>query len=93
MRNFSSGRAISQGYYKAFIPHHINKAYDVADMEIIRLLSKADLQLRRLDMFSNYVNIDHYIKMHIAKEATQSSQCGTVNTPQQTWWLSGCSLN
>lgn len=43
-------------------------------MEVIRLLSKADRDLGRLDMYSNYIpDIDLFISMHVLKEATQKA--------------------
>ena len=45
MRQFQSGTYINQGYYKAFIPSGINRAWLVDDMEVINLLSQADRQL------------------------------------------------
>ena len=51
------------------------------DIEIINLLGKADRQLGRLDMYSKYIpNIDLFISMHIAKEATQSSKIEGTQT-------------
>lgn len=54
-------------------------------MRILSLLSKADRMLGRLDMFSEHIpNIDLFISMHIAKEATQSSRIeGTQTNIQQ----------
>lgn len=50
----------------------------VDDPEVLNLLSQADRQLGRLDMFSHYVpNIDLFISMHVLKEATQSSKITT----------------
>jgi hypothetical protein len=49
-------------------------------MHVLRLLSQADRHLGRLDMYSEYVNIDLYISMHIAKEATQSSRIEGTQT-------------
>jgi Fic family protein len=50
-------------------------------MEIIRLLSQADRQLGRLDMYSEYIpNIDLFISMHVIKEATQSSKIEGTKT-------------
>lgn len=80
MKDFKAGNTISQGYYKAFVPNPINRSYAIYDMEVINLLSQADRQLGRLDMYSNYVNIDLYISMHIAKEATQSSRIEGTQT-------------
>lgn len=74
MEGFKSGTYINQGYFKSFQPNFINKEWVVNDMEVFNLLSKADRQLGRLDMYSEYVNIDLFISMHIAKEATQSSK-------------------
>lgn len=71
---------MSQGYYKAFIPTLINRGWHIDDMEVLRLLSLADRQLGRLDMYSEYVNIDLYISMHVAKEATQSSRIEGTQT-------------
>jgi len=80
MKNFISGSVINQGYYKAFIPNTINHGWEINDMKVINLLSHADRLLGQLDMYSNYVNIDLYISMHIAKEATQSSRIEGTQT-------------
>jgi Fic family protein len=80
MKKFISGNYVSQGYYKAFIPNIINRQWVLDDMEVLQLLSQADRQLGRLDMYSEYVNIDLYISMHIAKEATQSSRIEGTQT-------------
>jgi len=77
---FLSGKTVSQGYYKAFIPNEINRDWTIDDMNVVKLLSQADRQLGRLDMYSEYVNIDLYIAMHIAKEATQSSRIEGTQT-------------
>ncbi len=80
MKRFKSGILVNQGYYKAFVPENINRKWQIDDMDIIRLLSMADRQLGRLDMYSEYVNIDLFISMHIAKEATQSSRIEGTQT-------------
>lgn len=80
MKKFISGIYINQGYYKSFQPNFINRDWELNSMEIISLLSKADRQLGRLDMYSEYVNIDLFIRMHIAKEATQSSKIEGTQT-------------
>ncbi|MFW0714971.1 Fic family protein [Pedobacter sp. N23S346] len=47
----------------------------------MHFLSKADRQLGRLDMYSEYIpNIDMFISMHIAKEATQSNKIEGTQT-------------
>jgi Fic family protein len=50
-------------------------------MEIQQLLSKADRQLGRLDMYSEYIpSIDLFISMHVLKEATQSNKIEGTQT-------------
>jgi len=86
MKNFKSGKYINQGYYKSFQPNFINHKWKIQDMEVIILLSQADRHLGRLDMYSEYVNIDLFIQMHIAKEATQSSKIeGTQTNIEETF--------
>ncbi|EIJ38249.1 hypothetical protein JoomaDRAFT_1231 [Galbibacter orientalis DSM 19592] len=87
MENFKSGSYISQGYYKSFQPNSINKEWIINNMEVFNLLSKADRQLGRLDMYSEYVNIDLFISMHIAKEATQSSKIEGTQTNMEEAFL------
>lgn len=81
MKNFKSGKYISQGYYKSFQPNAINRQWTVENMEVIKLLSQADRELGRLDMYSNYIpNLDLFISMHVLKEATQSSKIEGTQT-------------
>jgi Fic family protein len=80
MKNFIAGKYINQGYYKSFQPNLINKNWLIDNMEVLNLLSKADRQLGRLEMYSEHVNIDLFISMHIAKEATQSSKIEGTQT-------------
>ena len=88
MDTYKSGNFINQGYYKSFQPNPINKDWMVNDMGVIKLLSKADRALGRLDMYSEYVNIDLFIAMHIAKEATQSSKIEGTQTNMEEAFLS-----
>ena len=88
MNLFQSGKNINQGLYKSFEPSPINRKWQLDDMEVIQLLSKADRQLGRLDMYSEYVNIELFIRMHIAKEATQSSKIEGTQTNMEEAFLS-----
>lgn len=88
MNSFESGKNINQGYYKSFEPNLINKDWEITDMQIFALLSKADRHLGRLDMYSEYVNLDLYVSMHIAKEATQSSKIEGTQTNIEDAFLS-----
>ncbi|PTX60457.1 Fic family protein [Kordia periserrulae] len=81
MKDFLAGHYISQGSYKSFIPSKINRQWKLESIEVIDLLSKADRQLGRLDMYSEYIpNIDLFISMHVLKEATQSSKIEGTKT-------------
>jgi Fic family protein len=81
MKDFNAGTYVNQGTYKGFIPAEINKSWQLENMEVIDLLSKADRQLGRLDMYSEYTpNIDLFIRMHVIKEATKSSKIEGTQT-------------
>ncbi|MGD9994709.1 MAG: Fic family protein [Salinivirgaceae bacterium] len=81
MKQFNSGQYISQGYYKSFQPEFINRQLQIDNMEVLQLLSQADRELGRLDMYSKYIpNIELFISMHVLKEATQSSKIEGTQT-------------
>lgn len=81
MRSFHAGKYVSQGWYDSFQPNPINRNWVIDDMTIVNLLSKADMAVGRLDMFSEYVpNIDMFISMHVYKEATKSSNIEGTQT-------------
>lgn len=88
MKKFQSGKYINQGGYKSFQPTLLNRQWVIDDMEVISLLSKADRFLGRLDMYSEYVDIDMFTQMHIAKEATQSSKIEGTQTKVEEAFLS-----
>lgn len=81
MRNFKAGTWVRQRGYKSFQPDPINRQWVVDDMEVQHLLSQADRHLGRLDMYSQYIpSIDLFIRMHVLKEATQSSRIEGTET-------------
>lgn len=84
MKHFKAGNYISQGSYKSFQPSLINKQWELDNMEVLKLLSQADRELGRLDMYSNYIpNIELFISMHVLKEATQSSKIEGTQTKME----------
>ncbi len=89
MKHFVSGKYIYTGTHKAFFPENINRKWIFDDNELLNLLSKADRSLGRLDMFSKYVDIDLYIRTHIAKEATQSSRIEGTQTQMEEVFMPG----
>lgn len=81
MKTFKAGNRINQGTYRSFQPNKINQAWKIESMELLNLLSQADRQLGRLDMYSEYIpNIDLFISMHVLKEATQSNKIEGTKT-------------
>ena len=81
MKTFKAGNRINQRTYKSFQPNKINQEWKIEDMEVLNLLSQADRQLGRLDMYSEYIpNIDLFISMLVLKEATQSSKIEGTKT-------------
>jgi len=81
VKSFRAGTYINQGYYKSFQPTEINRQWILNDIEIQQLLSQADRQIGRLDMYSEYIpDIDLFISMHVAKEATKSNKIEGTRT-------------
>lgn len=75
MKDFVAGHWVARGGYRTFEPERIARPWQVTDMGVQNLLSKADRDLGRLDMYSTHVpNIELFISMHVTKEATQSSK-------------------
>jgi Fic family protein len=80
MLKFQAGKRANQGYYKAFVPNPVHRKWEISDPEIIHLLSKADLEVGRLDAYSGYVNIDLFVSMHLTKEAVESNRIEGTKT-------------
>ena len=81
MKDFHSGDYVQQGYYKSFQPNPIDRVWLLDNMELIQLLGRAERELGRLGIYSEYIpNIDLFISMHILKEATQSSKIEGTQT-------------
>lgn len=81
MKNFNSGKYVKNSHHKSFSPSLINRKWTIDDMDVIQLLSKADRELGKLDMYSKYIpNIGLFISMHVTKEANQSSKIEGTRT-------------
>jgi Fic family protein len=81
LEEFKAGTFKQQYKYKSFSPNPINRNWIWEDPKINTLLSEANLRLGELNAFSLYVpNIDYFIKMHIAKEASTSSKIEGTKT-------------
>ena len=81
INRYKSGVFKNQFEYKSFSPENINHDWLLNDAKISNLLSKADRKLGELNAFSLLIpDVDFYIKMHITKEATQSSKIEGTQT-------------
>jgi len=82
LEDFRSGTVVRQPTgYRSFIPELINGPLTWSDPGINTLLEQATLQLGALNSFSRFVpDIDLFIRMHVAKEATESSRIEGTQT-------------
>ena len=78
---FHSGIWQQQYEYKSFLPTLINREWEIDNIELQTLLSKASRLLGELNAFSQLVpDIDFFIKMHINKEAVTSNKIEGTQT-------------
>lgn len=81
MKSFTAGKYITQDKYSSFQPEFINRSWKFDNLELLHQLSIADRNIGRLDMYSEYIpNINLFIRMHVVKEATQSSKIEGTQT-------------
>jgi Fic family protein len=82
LKEYKAGHPVQQPTgYKSFIPETIDQTYTWGDANINTQLEKATLQLGALNSFSQFVpDIDMFIRMHVVKEATESSRIEGTQT-------------
>jgi len=79
--NFQAGKLEQQYQYKSFRPNKINHEWQVDDPKLVILLEDANRLIGELNAFSQLVpEVDYFIRMHIAKEATTSSRIEGTRT-------------
>ena len=93
IEEFKSGKYLQQYHYKSFSPAKINIPWSWADGKINTLLAEANRKIGALDAFSSHIpDIDIFIEMHIAKEATQSSKIEGTRTELEEAIKSGSDI-
>ncbi len=81
LTDYIAGQYVQQFEYRSFSPANIYHAWEISDPEIQQLLSDSDRALGELNAFSQLIpNVDFFIRMHITKEATQSSRIEGTRT-------------
>jgi Fic family protein len=81
IKEFKSGQWIQQYQSKSFNPNRVNHTWLVDDELLSYLLSRANILLGELNAFSTLIpDVDFFIKMHITKEATNSSRIEGTQT-------------
>ena len=85
--DFKSGAPEDRYQYKAFLPETICHEWVTADPELSELLARADRALGELNAFAQLIpDIEFFIRMYVAKEATQSSRIeGTRTSIEDTF--------
>jgi len=78
---FKSGTYINAGGYRAFQPNLINNQYHFDETDLLPLLERANIKMGELNAYADLVpDVEHFIKLHVAKEATVSSRIEGTHT-------------
>lgn len=78
---FKSGHSILTYGYRAFQPEKINRTYQFDETDLLNLLEKANIRLGELNAYAELVpDVEHFIRLHVVKEATVSSRIEGTNT-------------
>ena len=79
--NFQAGKYIEAIGYKAFQPEKINRHYQFDETDLLFLLEKANIKLGELNAYAELVpDVEHFIRLHVVKEATVSSRIEGTHT-------------
>lgn len=79
--DYQSGHHEQQRAYRSFLPTPVNHEWIVSYPAIQQLLGQTDRALGELNAFAQLIpDIDFFISMYVAKEATQSSHIEGTQT-------------
>jgi len=80
--------------YKAFMPEMINRSYHFDEPQLLPLIELANLKLGELKAYAELVpDIDHFIRLHVVKEATVSSRIEGTQTNMEEALLNEEEIN
>lgn len=78
---YRAGRFEAQLEYRSFLPEPINHGWTIPDPQVLQMLGQADRALGELNAFAQLIpDIEFFIRMYVAKEATQSSRIEGTQT-------------
>lgn len=81
IKDYKAGHFSKLHGYRSFHPNLLNKEWVIDSPHINTLLEEANYKLGQLNAFSTFIpNMDVFIRMHIIKEATQSSKIEGTRT-------------
>ena len=81
LKHYKAGKFTKQFGYSSFIPEPINKEWIISEPDLTMLLEEANLRLGELNAFSVILpDVNTFLRMHIVKEATQSSRIEGTQT-------------
>lgn len=82
--DFNSGTYRNIQSLRIFYPERINRTWQFDDVSLLPLLEQANLKLGALDAYSELVpDVDHFIRLHVVKEATVSSRIEGTQTKME----------
>ena len=94
LSDYQAGRFEDQYQYRSFAPNPIHHEWTLSDPALVQLLGRADRALGELNAFAQLVpDIDFFIAMYVAKEATQSSRIEGTQTNIEDAFKEAVDLN